>query len=370
MKTLDLKFYPRSLLFKKIKWITFGILLLLVSCFGNLIKASENKSSGTRFVVIGHLYPIINENERLQKLMRSISALNPDFVFILGDSSLHIPSVVNKLRDKFPDKVYFSPGNEEIKENKNAYFKNIGYFNKKINTDDARFILFNSSESAESIRRFLDKSLQFPSNNQISILLTHHRIWDDTLLSEAPFQHDKSYYFKELFPSIKDKVTAIFSGNSKRQYFTDISITPPSSGPSAKGKQNLNVVFWADKIGKIDAYSIGMGDGVPKSTYVSVDIIDGKLLIEPHYIQLKNTELMPLHLIDVNPGSFSKANIKKNFNTNDNKSSIKQKTNPSKFKKYAQRLTGKTFWLGVLFGILIAFCMICMFRSLFMNKKL
>ena len=54
--------------------------------------------------------------------------------------------------------------------------------------------------------------------------------------------HDKSYYFEEIYPTIKDKIDYIFAGNSKRQYFRDLVES------IAYGKQNVNLIYWSDKI--------------------------------------------------------------------------------------------------------------------------
>lgn len=101
------------------------------------------------------------------------------------------------------------------------------------------------------------------------IILTHHRIWDDTIISKNPYEHDKSYYFEDIYPTIKDRVNYIFAGNSKRQYFRDLKDTV------SYGKQNINLIYWMDKVGNIDAYSVGMGDGTPKAGFVIVDFIMG-----------------------------------------------------------------------------------------------
>ena len=55
--------------------------------------------------------------------------------------------------------------------------------------------MINSSDSIQNIKKNLKDLLQKNFNSGPVILLTHHRIWDDTLISAKPMQHDKSYYF-------------------------------------------------------------------------------------------------------------------------------------------------------------------------------
>ena len=108
--------------------------------------------------------------------------------------------------------------------------------------------------------------------------MTHHRLWDDSLTSQYANQHDKSYYFKDLYPILSGKIKAIFAGNSKRQYFEDFKKL--RSG----GMQNVNNIYWVDRVGDINGYSIGTGDGKPKLGFVYVKELDGNLLVNPHHI--------------------------------------------------------------------------------------
>ena len=58
-------------------------------------------------------------------------------------------------------------------------------------------------------------------------------------------------------------VSTIFAGNSKHQFFADM-------GKGISGKQNMNLIYWADRIGNINAYSVGIGLGRPKLGFVEV----------------------------------------------------------------------------------------------------
>ena len=250
---------------KKIIFIVFLNIFLSSVCFANDTVKSK------RFIALGHLYPIINDEKRLAHLFKKINSYKPDYVFILGDSKLNEIKYLNKFKDKIKGKIYFSPGNHEAKKFKNEYKKNVGYLNKVIDDEHVRFILLDSSDSKKNIINFLKDNL---NTDKLVLLLTHHRIWDDTLMSKKSYQHDKSYYFEEIYPLLKNKVKAIFAGNSKRQHFRDLT-----DDMLTYGKQNVNLIFWLDKIGEIDLYSIGMGDGKPKANFVIVDIV--KIYLQP-----------------------------------------------------------------------------------------
>ena len=181
------------------------------------------------------------------------------------------------------------------------------YFDLLLITKKAKFILINSSDDVNEIKIKLKNYLSEEFHAGPTILLTHHRIWDDTIISELPFQHDKSYYFDEIFPIIKDKINYIFSGNSKRQYFKDMSNSP------YYGKQNINNIFWMDKIGNINAYSIGMGDAEPKANFTIVDIFEKNLMITGDYSSVNNFEILSRNLIEPNPVNFNKSDYEKKY---------------------------------------------------------
>ena len=64
----------------------------------------------------------------------------------------------------------------------------------------------------------------------------------------------------KIYSNYKDKIDYIFAGNSKRQYFRDLVES------IAYGKQNVNLIYWSDKIENLEAYSVGMGNGDPKAS--------------------------------------------------------------------------------------------------------
>ena len=281
---------------KTIKFIL--LFALIIFCYSSKLYSNEQKA-GTRFVVAGHLYPITKDQKKLNKLADKINSHNPDYVFILGDSDLQNKEIYDYLNTIIESKIFFSPGNNELRISKDNYIKNVGYLNKVIVEKDIKFILMDSSDSKENIINFLEESLKDEFQNGPTILLTHHRIWDDTIIDPKPYMHDKSYYLEDIYSTIKDKVNFIFSGNSKRQYFRDLVES------IAYGKQNVNLIYWTDKIEDIEAYSVGMGNGVPKATFVVVDTLEENLLIKGDYSTDEEYVLLPKNLIQYNKRGLS-----------------------------------------------------------------
>ena len=67
----------------------------------------------------------------------------------------------------------------------------------------------DSSDSKENIIKFLRREFKNDFQNGPTVLLTHHRVWDDTIMNAKPYMHDKSYYFEDIYPTIKDKIDYI-----------------------------------------------------------------------------------------------------------------------------------------------------------------
>jgi predicted phosphodiesterase len=281
---------------KTIKFIL--LFALIIFCYSSKLYSNEQKS-GTRFVVAGHLYPITKDQKKLNKFADKINSHNPDYVFILGDSDLQNKEIYDYFNTIIESKIFFSPGNYELRISKDNYIKNVGYLNKVIVEKDIKFILMDSSDSKENIINFLEESLKDEFQNGPTILLTHHRIWDDTIIDPKPYMHDKSYYLEDIYSTIKDKVNFIFSGNSKRQYFRDLVES------IAYVKKNVNLIYWTDKIEDIEAYSVGMGNGVPKATFVVVDTLEENLLIKGDYSTDEEYVLLPKNLIQYNKRGLS-----------------------------------------------------------------
>jgi hypothetical protein len=278
---------------KKFFISTFLLFFLLLN---NLL--GEEKS--IKFIALGHVYPIIDDEKRMNSLIKKINSHKPDYVFILGDSKVHVPKYLNNYKSKIKSNIFFTPGNHDLSQHEAEYRNNIGYFNKVLEKENVKFLLLNSSDKKENIQNFLKKNLK-DNFKGITILLTHHRIWDDTLISPKPFDHDKSFYFEDIYPIIKNKVNAIFAGNSKRQHFRDFIDDELSFG-----KQNVNLIYWLDKIGSIELYAVGMGDGKPKANFVVVEIINNKILVKGDYSTTEDYDVLPKNLIVNNQLRFNK----------------------------------------------------------------
>jgi len=266
--------------------LVFNILFFIICCifFSNKVSSTEKE----RFIVLGHLYPIVDNEITFNLLKEKINSYNPNYIFILGDSKIQNPKIYKKYIESFNNaELFFSPGNHELKDSSLDYITNVGYFNFFDEKKYFNLILINSSDNVENIKKNISEFLSQINNDKPTILFTHHRIWDDTLLSKKPFQHDKSFFFDEIYPLIKDEINYIFSGNSKRQYFKDFE------NFKTYGKQNVNNIFWLDKINQINAYSIGMGDGIPKANFTIVDVYKNNLVISGDYSSINDLHLLP-----------------------------------------------------------------------------
>ncbi len=266
----------------------FIIVLFFIQLEPTLSGPLNSNKLETKSVVIGHLYRIMRHDPNiLEILFEKIKKINPDFVFILGDSELQNSTVVTKWRAAFGNKVYFSPGNHEITNgNLDKFSKSVGYTEKIIETPNTLFLLGNSNSNAKKLIKFIEKSSK-KSINKSTILLLHHRIWDDTLTSAKPFEHDKSYYLKEIFPTLDKYIDIIIAGNSKHQYFYDSF--------SLQGNQNMNNIFWVDRIGEISAYSVGTGMGRPKLGFIElISNKDHPAIVIPHHVNTDKQIIDPI----------------------------------------------------------------------------
>ena len=265
------------------------VLLTWSSGSGMAAEAAEEEHRGTRFVAIGHLYPIEEDRELLDALFRAVNAEKPDLVFLLGDCSVEKPEMHAYYEAAIDAPVHYAPGNHEVHdpEHRAAYVRHVGALDSWVATDDAGFVLLNSSQEAAGIRSFLDRTLPQLDEDLPVIVLTHHRIWDDTRLSPRAYGHQKGYLFSEIYPSLEGRADYVFAGNSKLHYFREVK------NRSSYGKQNVHNVLWSDMVGELVCYSIGMGEGRPKAGYAVADVVGSRLLVEPRYVTLQETD--PTH---------------------------------------------------------------------------
>ena len=101
-------------------------------------------------------------------------------------------------------------------------------------------------------------------------------------------------------------------GNSSREM--TVNIDYETKLERVFGKQNVNVLYWVDKVGSIYGYSVGMGNAVPKATFVIVDVVKGNLLINGDYSSIEDYKILPKNLISHNKDRLScetKAQCKK-----------------------------------------------------------
>tara|TARA_Y100001933_G_scaffold264706_1_gene331961 strand:- start:4008 stop:5015 length:1008 start_codon:yes stop_codon:yes gene_type:complete len=320
-----------------IKLRNFFILIILNLCIFNNIN-SYAKENNIKSVMVGHLYPVMKNKKILKKLFSKINKINPDYIFVLGDSNLDQLKTIKMWKNKFGDIVYFIPGNNEIKDGTlNEYKTNVGYIEKRVETKFINFLIINSNDKVENINTFIKNNMILNKEKQ-NILLVHHRIWDDALTSFKPYEHNKSFYFNEIYPNIKNNIYAIFAGDSKHQYFYDYVKT--------SGNQNMNNIFWLDRVGNINCYSIGTGLGKPRLGFI--ELVSNKeypAIVIPHHINTEFDGPIPISRIIKHPDSINPSQI--NFKDS---ISISNKIiyNYEKYRKYFS----KPFYIFL--GILIA----------------
>jgi len=147
------------------------------------------------------------------------------------------------------------------------------------------------NEVLEHLNRWKDK--YFNSGKTI-ILLTHHRLWDDSILSALPYRHDKSYYFRDVYPLLSNFVDYIITGNSKRQHFQDLAASLNGNSPP-----NISTTYWEEVFPDFKAYNVGMGNGEPYATYIKFSVEDKILLPKSRSIQVSNDILDSYGILDM-----------------------------------------------------------------------
>lgn len=113
----------------------FFILNILV------INNSFSEETIKRFIVAGHLYTIVEDENKLEKFANKINSYSPDLVFILGDSSLHNKKVYDKFNNLISSQLYFTPGEQELKNSLEKFKNNVGYFDLLLVEKNIRFSL-------------------------------------------------------------------------------------------------------------------------------------------------------------------------------------------------------------------------------------
>jgi len=266
-----------------------AIIFFTIYMYGTALYAEE-------FLVIGHTQTLYKNYDQYKRFVEEVNKTHADFVFILGDSHLDKRDSLSGFNQGVMEKLYAVPGNHEHEDGIDSYLSNIGYSNLDIETDNLIYLLIDSSQSMKKLREILqqwrDKYLH---TNKKVVLMTHHRIWDDSVLSHNEFQHDKSYYFRDIYPLLKGFVDYIIAGNSKRQHFQDL----PQSLKN-KNVPNITTTYWEEVFPDFRVFNVGMGNGYPYATYVTFDFHNDMLYPLGHIVKVSDTDLDQLGLLDIN----------------------------------------------------------------------
>lgn len=268
----------------------FRILIFIYSIF------LTNSSLAEEFIVFGHAQELVNNKEGYKSFIRAIENENVDNIFVLGDSNLGNPKILSNFKAENKNRVHAVPGNHEYMGNIKSYLANFSQTNKDIETKETVFLLLDSNQSLKEVLELLKrwKDKYFHSEKTI-ILLTHHRLWDDSILSVLPYKHDKSYYFRDVYPLLSSFVDYIITGNSKRQHFQDLSESLNGNTPP-----NISTTYWEEVFPDFKAYNVGMGNGEPYATYIKFSVKDKILLPKSRSIEVSNDILDSYGIIDMN----------------------------------------------------------------------
>ena len=312
------------------------IIVFILTCFINpdILFSNQIKNNDVEIIVLGHTYDLIDFGN-IDEFIGHINSKKPDYVIILGDADLWYEKFYNKWKYDIQSEVYFVPGNHDLfRDRKVEYNRLIGYDQKVVVADKVNIVLFNSSKNIDQATEFLTKNLTGLPEKNTTILFTHHRIWDDNLISEFPYQHEKPFLFDDIYPSIKGKVDYIISGNSPRQYF---------GGTEFLGKYQKNpyIAYWCDLVYDIWCYSIGMGHS-SVATYAIIRLNESGLMVEP-----------------ISSVEFEKFNNKELISIDKIGRELPKKVR-NLYLIIVELLTAQSLWLGILIGILST----CMFYYL------
>ena len=308
---------------------TIIVFILIYFINSGILFSTPKKNNDVKIIVLGHTYDLIGL-WNIDEFIRHINSKEPDYVIILGDADLWYEEMYKKWKYDIQSEVYFVPGNHDLfRDRKDEYNRLIGYDQKVIVAEKVNIILFNSSKSIDQATEFLTENLRDLPKNNITVLFTHHRIWDDNIISEFPYQHEKPFLFDDIYPLIKGKVDYIFAGNSPRQYFGGTKFL-------GKYQENPFITYWCDLVYDIWCYSIGMGHST-FATYTIIRLDKSGLIVEPissvKYDESKNNDLSSIDKIE--------------------------RDIPKKVKNIylivIELLTAQTLWLGIFIGMSCTF---------------
>ena len=255
-----------------------------------------NDALSNEFVVLGHTQSLFKHEEKYSKFMQSLNNINASHIFMLGDNHLGNPKALEGVNQNTIKKIYAVPGNHEYQDGIEFYMQNIGYTNKDIEAKSAIFLLLDSNQGVNDIVEILKKwKEKYFKSDKPKILMTHHRIWDDSVISVSPYKHDKSYYFRDIYPLLSGFVDYIIAGNSKRQHFQDYPLSLENNQPP-----NVSMTYWEEAFNDFKVYNVGMGNGYPYASYVRFSIEKKKLIPNSVLFKLSNDGLDSYGLVDMN----------------------------------------------------------------------
>lgn len=303
---------------KTFRSILLGFIIQLIPVF---LYGQEQNS----IALFGHAYGSLKTDSSRSIFADILANSNTELVFSLGDCDLWDSEIYNQYKNKIGSAFYSIPGNQDLADWKRELFlSNSGTFNRLILNNYANIICINSSESAQKINSYLNSVVDSTNKSLPTVLLTHHRIWDDQLIDDAPFSHDKCFFFDEIKASIIAlNVEYIFAGNSPGEYF--------------RRQKSNNINYWCDVTGGIKCYSIGMPYDSSKVSYVIISFSSSGLNIKPIQVSLNETK---------------------------NTRNKNQRNHHTEFRmvKLTSLVTNKRYLLGMISGILIALGMLLLVK--------
>ena len=254
----------------------FLVLILLIP---HLVFSKTEK-----FALFGHSCPIIISEERGEIFINEILKEEVSYSFSLGDNPKKNRNWLQKLNTQLPYGLLGVPGNHDYYSG-DSWAKNLALIQKT----DANYILLNSGLPIEEIKKGIRNLQTNYLDNKPLVIICHHRVWDDNLLSNSPYGHDKSYLWSDFLNVFEKKPDYIIAGNSPGQYFGNQFSNSKNS--------NKNIVFWGDIRDGVKCYSVGSGGTRGLSTDVMTFVlgqwVNGELFLNPKRVDFKKAQHSP-----------------------------------------------------------------------------
>lgn len=210
-----------------------GLVYALASNRGASDQASDDGSSAPgpakslKFVALGHTRDI--RPALLMRLAEAINEENPDYIFLLGDYTWdgHPDqwAIVDKFLARLRAPVVACPGNHEatqiplrgelpVARPLRNYLKRFGTPYNSLITENANFLVINTSDKKDVVSKFLELKLPETDNGNPTFLMMHHRIWaDDYPPHSIPQLWGPMVRLEEIEPLIAGKVQYLVAGD-------------------------------------------------------------------------------------------------------------------------------------------------------------